>query len=175
MFRLTLGIWLVLGCLNSRYAWSTTVVPQSLQQLTDKAVLIAIAEAQSKTTRWQGGRIMTDTQMRIKELWKGHYTKELLSVTTLGGIVGEIGQYVPGSAQLSLGAVVLVFLVPGKTTGWRVVAMGQGVLPLRQDRQDLEIARPQTRLHGPIPPAKLSYELMSLTSLKKEILQWVAP
>ena len=73
----------------------------------------ARATVRSVAARWSkdGGRIMTDVVLEVTEPWKGTPAKQV-TVMQPGGVVGEVGQLVHGTARFAVGEDVVVFLEP---------------------------------------------------------------
>jgi len=110
-----------------------------LEQLTtaaDRVVIGAVGEARSLRSD-DGRRIVTDTWLEVEQTLKGAPVPRLL-VRTAGGVVGELGQRVPGAARLTRGDRVLLFLEDhGQAAAGeprcRVVALAYGVFLLVPD------------------------------------------
>lgn len=128
-FRTWLVVWATLA---APPVLATTARPVTVEELARTATAIAVVTPLDAEARWEGRRILTHHRVRIDESWVGELAAGAeLDVLTLGGRVGDLGQYVAGEAQLASGAPTLVFLVPDRTlAGYRVVAMEQGALRL---------------------------------------------
>jgi hypothetical protein len=110
---------------------AATVLELDLKQLVTKSDYIVVATVRGQHSRWNKyGRIVTDVALEVQETLKGEVTAgERLSVTNLGGTVGDIAMQVEGSPQFVYGASMLVFLREVPSLGeLRVVGMSQGVL-----------------------------------------------
>jgi len=111
---------------------------------------VLVVTAVAKRSSWQtiGGtrRIVTDTRVRVDELVSGMdpSTTELV-VRTLGGVVGNVGQVVEGSAELTLGEQSLTFVTQLDTALFGVTAMGQGHYPIMTEARG-RILRPNRQL-----------------------------
>lgn len=77
------------------------------------------------------GWVATDTRIRVTDTLKGN-AGGYVTVTQLGGVVGDTGMLVPGSAQFRRGEEAIVFLkqIDGK---WRTMGMGQGKFEVRSE------------------------------------------
>jgi hypothetical protein len=110
---------------------AATVLELDFKQLVAKSDYIVVATVRGQTSRWnKHGRIVTDVALEVQETLKGEVAEgERLSVTNLGGTVGDIAMRVEGSPQFVSGATMLVFLREVPSLGeLRVVGMSQGVL-----------------------------------------------
>ena len=104
---------ILLGLLGASLASATTLLALDVPALTKGSALVVRATVRSVEARWtkDGGRIMTDAVLDVTETWKGAPTKQL-TVMQPGGIVGEVGQLVHGTARFTVGEDVVVFLEP---------------------------------------------------------------
>lgn len=116
---------LLLGVL-SMPAGATTLLALDIPALTKSSAVIARGTVQSVESRWtkDGGRIMTDAVLQVTEVWKGAPDKRI-TVMQPGGVVGDIGQRVEGTARFSVGEDVVVFLEP-RGNRFLVTGMVQG-------------------------------------------------
>jgi len=132
------GIWLLLVTITLTSAasqvFATTLEALSLDDLTDRATLIVIVEAQSRESHFDDRRrIVTDFRVRVLDSWSGP-APATLTMRSLGGVVGELGMQVPGEPALSTGERYLLFLRPGQSEGtYRPVGMSQGVMRVNSE------------------------------------------
>jgi hypothetical protein len=114
-------------------AVAATVVPQSLEQLTDRATVVVRATVASQESARAPGPagIYTFTELRVVETLKGS-APEVVRVRQAGGTVGRETVQLSGDASLAPGEDVLVFLScrPEQTT-CAVVALAQGKFHLQ--------------------------------------------
>lgn len=106
----TLLLFIALG---AALANATTLLALDVPALTKGSSVVVRATVRSVAARWtqDGGRIMTDAVLEVTEPWKGAAGKQL-TVMQPGGVVGEIGQMVHGTAKFTVGEDVVVFLEP---------------------------------------------------------------
>ena len=99
--------------LAAALASATTLLALDVPALTKGSSVVARATVKSSEARWakDGGRIMTDVVLEVTEPWKGSPGKQVI-VMQPGGVVGEVGQLVHGTAHFSVGEDVVVFLEP---------------------------------------------------------------
>lgn len=104
----TLLLFIAVG---AALANATTLLALDVPALTRGSSVVVRATVRSVEARWtkDGGRIMTDAVLEVTEPWKGTPGKQL-TVMQPGGVVGEIGQMVHGTAKFSVGEDVVVFL-----------------------------------------------------------------
>ena len=104
---------LFLAALGAALANATTLLALDVPALTKGSSAVVRATVKSVSARWpkDGGRIMTDAVLEVTEPWKGAPGKEVI-VMQPGGVVGEVGQLVHGTAHFTVGEDVVVFLEP---------------------------------------------------------------
>lgn len=113
--------------LASSLAHATSVRTLGVTELTRSATLVVLGVADQGQSYWHGGRILTRTPIAIEEVWLGQQVPgNVVEITSLGGIVGGIGQVVSGATVLRPGSRVVLFL---RAAGERLVPveLGQGV------------------------------------------------
>jgi hypothetical protein len=113
----------------------------TLDDLMAISTYVVVATAGERRSVWEdlpsGRRIVTYTRLAVERAVAGAPGTELW-VRTLGGAVGNIGQAVPGEAQIATGSRSLLFLY--EASGVVVVAaMAQGHYPIVAD--DKGVAR----------------------------------
>ena len=123
----------------AREASASTAVALSLDDLVEKSEVVVVANVVSRTSRWEGGHIVTYTTITV-EAPVGGVVKpgDTLVVRTLGGTVGTLGQKTFGEAVLPPGGKLMLFLhalpasvVATSLAGARsVTGMEQGVFPI---------------------------------------------
>jgi hypothetical protein len=109
---------------------AAVVVALDLPDLLRHAALAGVGTAGPASSRWSDGRIVTDTVVRIDDPLLGADGPISVVVRTLGGAVGDIGQWVPGEARLQPGDRYLLFLEPLPDGALRPVGLAQGALPI---------------------------------------------
>ncbi len=96
---------------------------------------ILIAEVQAAVPRWNRDKtlILTEFQLAASDVLKGDTTREL-SVTLMGGTVGETTTLIPGGAALAPGHRYVVFVnqeaLPSSDPTFTVTDHSQGVFDL---------------------------------------------
>lgn len=121
--------------LGLRHAEAAVSVSLSLDELVSTSTYVVVAKAAEKQSLWEdtpsGRRIVTYTRLDIERSVVGEPGTSVW-VRTLGGSVGEIGQWVSGEATLKHGGRALLFL---QKFGPSIVvtAMAQGHYPVVTD------------------------------------------
>ena len=125
-------------------ALATTMVPLSLNQLTTSADLIVRVSIENKSSAWENQRIYTYSQAQIIETLKDKNPLRPKSITvkSLGGVVGDIGQQVHGTPQLITGKEYILFLIEPEPNTYFVFGMEQGVVSLSKNAQGKTNANP---------------------------------
>ncbi len=109
-------------------AFGTTILVVDLPGLSQSADVIVVGTVRASAPRFtqDGRRIITDTEIQIGEVLKGKIYAPTLVVMQPGGIVGDVGQRVEGTAHFTIGEEVVVFLDRRGTERFAVTAMAQG-------------------------------------------------
>ena len=136
-------------------AFAASVRLLSLSHLVNDSSLIIVAKTLNSTSYWSEHRIYTDFELEPIELWKGQLPPAgKLNLTLLGGIVGELGQYVPSTPKIESNTTYLFYLQPDLKSRWRITGLYQGIAPV-----DLYSPTPipgETNLDMP-PPTRTSH------------------
>jgi hypothetical protein len=114
-------------------AVAATVVPQSLEQLTDRATVVVRATVASQESSRAPGPagIYTFSELRVVEALKGS-PPEVVRVRQAGGTVGRETVQLSGDAVLAPGEEVLVFLAcRAEQASCAVVGLAQGKFHLQ--------------------------------------------
>lgn len=126
-----LAVALALGCLAPSPARATTMLDQSVAQLTASAERVVIGQVKSVRS-WldrsapasgagagAGVRVMTEATVAISETLKGPPSEPIVTLRQLGGTAGEgterRTQHIAGYPRWREGEVVLLFLQPTDT------------------------------------------------------------
>lgn len=138
-------------------ASATTLVRQSLEQLVTTHQTIVVGEVLEATSYWNSDHtfILTDVRIGISDLLKGNANKNILTVTLLGGTVGDLTTVIVGGAALELGRSYLLFLnpegLPGVRQALTVREHVQGAFDVRPGRDGQLMAQSQAS-HHPLWP-----------------------
>lgn len=99
-------------------------------RLTEEADVVVEAVVGDSTGVSPDGRnIFTETRLSVRRYWKGHGAPAVI-VTRLGGAYRDRGMWIPGNAELSQGAHVVMFLKRASGRLW-IAGMAQGVFEVR--------------------------------------------
>jgi hypothetical protein len=122
----------------TRTAQATVARALSLTELVGKSDAVVVGTPTRWSSQWVslGGqrRMVTDTKFKITRHVFGVDTKVTeITVRTLGGRIGDLGQLVHGEATFGRGQSALVFLRRLEGSRYRVTGMAQGHFPVGPD------------------------------------------
>jgi hypothetical protein len=134
-----LGLASAGAALYTAPAQATLVRGLSLAELAQRSQHIGVLEPLDASCRYVsiGGRksLVTDTRVRVHEVWTGAVESELL-LRTLGGRKDGVGELVHGQPELRLGTRAVGFLKLGRDgQAWWMTGMAQGHFPLTDASQ----------------------------------------
>lgn len=97
--------------LASADARATTVVPITVEQLAQRADVVVVATVRSTRALWEGQLIVTDCELEVRVAMKGALQQgATLTLRVPGGVLGDVGQTIPGVARLDRGDTVVAFV-----------------------------------------------------------------
>lgn len=116
------------GCLHA-----TVALKLDVATLTEKSELIVIGKVDTSTAKWDASKtgIWTHHDVTVSETLKGTHEKTR-DVVTRGGVVGEVGQSVSGSASLEVGTEYVFFLWKDDDGRYRIQGMAQGAFEISE-------------------------------------------
>ncbi len=116
----------------TRHAGATVLFERSVDELAREADAVVVATPlDARTSRWLGGRIVTDVTVRIDAVLKGPLSPSSAVVVRLpGGVVGEVGQSLSGAPALPSNAPAVLFLTASRGGARAVLSLSAGVLPV---------------------------------------------
>jgi hypothetical protein len=109
--RAALGLVLVFAA-AAHDAGASVSIAIPFDALVGESSAAAVITPVTQTSLWQGGRIFTYTDVHVDQGVAGAALPESITVRTMGGDVGNIGQAVEGEAVLTVGRPSLLFLHP---------------------------------------------------------------
>lgn len=116
------------------FATATTIRRLDFDQLLNESELVVHGRVVSTYSYImpERGWVLTDTRIEVLDAAKGQ-GGPIVTVTELGGVVGDKGMIVPGTARFQVGEEAVVFLknLAGK---WRTAGLIQGKFPVVQER-----------------------------------------
>ncbi|GAC1580599.1 MAG: hypothetical protein NVS3B20_11430 [Polyangiales bacterium] len=124
-----------------RVTSASAAIALTLKDLVDRSEYVFVGIPKSRSSRWEAGRIITYTVVGVDSVASGAIKAgDSITIRTLGGVVGDIGQIVHGEAVLPLSAPALLFIymtpsnAPPPPTSLPesryITGMSQGVLPV---------------------------------------------
>lgn len=117
-------------------AGATTLIRQGLDHLVAGNTTIVLGEVLDATSYWNAEKtfILTDVRIAPQEVFKGEVPERELTITILGGKVGDLTALIVGGAELILGRKYLLFLdeedMPGARRALTVRDHSQGVFDI---------------------------------------------
>ena len=147
-----LGGALVLAMLLPAPAGATLLRHFDLPSMSREAHVIVRGRVLTQEARWneERTRIYRYSELEVLESVKGARVPERLTVKQIGGTVGETTLSVVGTAELTVGEEVLLFL---RTDGryHYLVGMHQGRYGVRRDDRGAFVTRAPAKRVAPIP------------------------
>jgi hypothetical protein len=133
----------ILLALTAFPASATTLIRASLEEIVSSNAIIIVGRVVDTRSRWndQGTFILTDVTIAPTEVLKGTSRSGPLTVTILGGSVGNLTTLIIGGPTLLPGNSYLLFLnpeeLPGATGALAVRDLCQGAFDIKQDRVEM--------------------------------------
>ena len=140
-------------------ASASTFIRQSLDDLVASNEAVVVGEVVDTRSYWNsdGSFILTDVRIVPSEILKGKLEKRELTVTVMGGTVGDLTTLIVGGAELIQGNSYVLFLnhsdLPGTKAVRTVRDHSQGVFDIRLAKDGLR-AISQANRHPLLPDAK---------------------
>lgn len=168
---------LLLSLIPCRWAYGTVLEELSLEEIVLEADEAFEGVVQSKTSRFDAnGRIVTDVEVKVVGPIFGKLENgDVRVVTVLGGVVGTMGQIVPGAPRFSVGERVVLFVRCASSTTMisrrTIVGFSQGAFWVFRDSRGKE--RVRQRLEGALLDTGLEGEIeMDLEELLERV-RWI--
>jgi hypothetical protein len=128
---------LVLGWLIAAPApaWGSIVVPVPERELTEDAVAVVVGRVSAIQSRWDGLRshLLTDVTVSIDDVLKGDIPPGDVTITQVGGRIGDVESRVVGSPEFGVGETVFLFLRLNADGTLRVAHLYQGKFSISTD------------------------------------------
>lgn len=150
-------LFVLLAALTAPAAVATTLVRQSLGQLVSTHQTIVVGEVLEATSYWNSDHtfILTDVRFGVSDAVKGNPDEGVITITLMGGTVGDLTTVIVGGAELELGRSYLLFLnpegLPGVRKALTVREHVQGVFHVQPGRDGRLMAQSQAS-HHPLWP-----------------------
>jgi hypothetical protein len=126
-----------LALLTTSFASATTVEKMSLRDLAKKSDAIVLARVEDETARYDANKeIYTYITLRVLEPVKGPKADAVITIRQIGGTVGDIASFVPGTPSFKKGEEVVVFLTKNDGAGYPwVMGLLQGKYSVSADEK----------------------------------------
>jgi len=135
--------------------------------MTRLADAIVRGEVLSKSCeRDKQGRIYTQIELAVSEVWKGSVSTKKLVIVQGGGVLGEERVIVSGQVQYDIGEEVVTFIVYNGAHEAVTLGMTQGKFHLHHARDDSKVYA-HNPFHGRPPDAEAKLSKSAVTEAKK--------
>jgi hypothetical protein len=116
------------------FAHALTARRVTVAELTRSADDVVVGTVRRSVSRWEGRFIVTDHEVELSAVLKGRLApRAVVVVRVAGGVVGRIGQHVPGAPTLDDGRTYLLFLAGGVSDARYLAHMSAAVVPVTLD------------------------------------------
>jgi hypothetical protein len=124
-------------------ARATTMIPLSIEQLTERAENVVRGHTLSAQSAWDGhGRIVTHARVQVDESFAGPLAAGgVVDVATYGGTVDSTSMIVIGAPSFVAGEEVVLFLTPQGALGTGVAELGQGKFEVQRTAGTVRLTR----------------------------------
>jgi len=124
----------------------------SVTELTRASDDVVVGTVRRSVSRWEGRFIVTDHEVELSAVLKGRLApRAVVVVRVAGGVVGRIGQQVPGAPSLEDGRTYLLFLAGGVSDVRYLAHMTAAVVPVTPDAAGRGQAAAPESLTGATP------------------------
>lgn len=116
-----------------RPAAASTVVPVTVETLARRADEVLVVTPRGSSAQWLARRIVTDYDLEVQSVVRGAVVPRAhVTLRAAGGIVGRIGQEVPGVPALAIDRPYVVFLTraPGLAGVYYFAHLTAAALPI---------------------------------------------
>lgn len=142
--------------LSPRLAPALTARRVTVAELTRASDDVVVGTVRRSVSRWEGRFIVTDHEVELSAVLKGRLApRAVVVVRVAGGVVGRIGQHIPGAPALADGATYLLFLEGGISDVRYLAHVSAAVVPMALDSSGQVRARPPETLVGGEPAMAL--------------------
>ncbi|HWM91277.1 MAG TPA: hypothetical protein VN493_10960 [Thermoanaerobaculia bacterium] len=143
-------------------AGATTLIRESLDDLVRSNRTIVVGEVLDTRSYWNadGTFILTDVRIAAHDVVKGNVKNRELTITVMGGTVGDLTTLIIGNPDLVAGNSYVLFLNEEDLPGGKALTVRsliQGAFDVRIGRDGLR-AVSQANAHPLLPDARGSYE-----------------
>ena len=140
-------------------AGATTLMRAGLEKLAAENATVVVGDVVDANSYWnaEGTFILTDVRFAVSEVVKGRSQNREITITLMGGQVGDLTSLIIGNAQLIPGRSYVLFLneenLPGASNALTVRDLVQGAFDLVLTKDGVR-AVSQANGHPLVPDAK---------------------
>ena len=132
--RLLTGLFVAFCVLAAQSAFSLSFESKGFDDLVAEAEQVFIGTIADSSSRYTGrGIIVTDYRFDVVETIKGSVPAGLITITMLGGKVGQVELTIPGAPTFRAGIRYLLFVAGNGTVIFPTVGGTQGIFQIRVD------------------------------------------
>jgi hypothetical protein len=146
--KLAIFLAIFLGVVPMAHATSSR--PTDVAELTRTSDEVIIGTVRRSHSLWDEGFIVTDHELEVLAAIKGRAPiRSTMVVRVAGGVVGRIGQTIPGAPTLQDGRTYVLFLAGGVSNIRYLAHMTAAVVPVTADAQGrVQATLPETLYVG---------------------------
>ncbi|MBM4256917.1 MAG: matrixin family metalloprotease [Deltaproteobacteria bacterium] len=135
VYRVLLVLALFTTWFSPNASDATVVIPVADTALAQQASAIVIGKITGLHSDWDKNRqhIFTRINLRVSEVLKGDVRTRGLTVTSYGGVVGDVESWIDGTPKFTVGEKVLLFLMQRTDGTFHVLHLYQGKFSLFTD------------------------------------------
>lgn len=113
---------------------ATTIVPITLDALTQRSEHVILGTVRVTTSRWRGRFIVTDCEVQVDAALRGTLAPgSVVRVRVAGGVVEGVGQMIPDAPMPTRGETAVFFLRDVEDGAHLLTHMTAAVLPVTLD------------------------------------------
>ena len=173
LHAISVGLALAVATFEGHVDASTSLAV-TFDALLGASTAAATVTPMTQMSVWEGGRIVTYTEVHVDELIAAKNLPDDVWVRSLGGDVGRLTQLVEGEARFTLGRPSLVFLHPTSSGPYAVTARGQGQLAVVRDPEGALRLHQGAREDGllkpsPLPASPFAIEVLDGASVDEAV------
>jgi len=134
-YRVLAVLTLFAALFTPQITTATIIIPVADTDMAQQASDIVTGKIAKLKSSWDQNhqQILTKITLSVDQVLKGNLKKRRLTVTQLGGVVGDVEAWIDGNPQFTEGEKVLLFLERRANGGLRVLHLYQGKFSIFTD------------------------------------------